>query len=156
MIYQLYKKIGFSDNIAQINYGSDGSICEVDGNQTEIWKQLPSGKWIKLHPDLVPGEVVHRKQGRKMLMEPAPEPAPEVPLLASLLYNQESYDQDSSKQNVISSSSLHQHRQKPLQKSFPKPYQSQHRYEKQHNQNPSQLYLRQPKRDHQWDEWQGQ
>ncbi len=148
MIYQLYNKIGYSDNIVQINYGSDGSICEVDGTQIEIWKPLPSGKWIKLHPDLVPGQVVHRREGQKMQMELLPQ----VPLLASLLYNQEADDLDSSKQNVISSSSLN----RLQQKSCPKPYQSQHRYEKRHNQNPSQLYLKQQKRDHQWDEWQGQ
>ncbi len=133
MIYQLYKKIGFCDNIVQINYGSDGSICEVDGNQIEIWKQLPSGKWIKLHPDLVPGEVVHRKEGRKMLME----------LLPAASGTQEPNAEPVSQVALLSS-----RRQ---------PYQSRHQPERLQRQQPQKQPVKAlQKRSDQWNEWQGQ
>lgn len=147
MIYQLYEKKGYTDKKIDIFYGLDGTICEVDGNQIETWKQLPSRKWIKQHPDWVPGQVVHRKQGLKMLMEPAPQ----APLPASLLCIQEDTDQDSSKQIATKPSSLNQQQQIPVRK----PYQSQHRHERQHNRNPSQSHFRQQKRFDQWDQWQG-
>ncbi len=134
MIYQLYKKIGFCDNIVQINYGSDGSICEVDGNQIEIWKQLPSSKWIKLHPDLVPGEVVHRKEGRKMLMELLPRQAASG--------TQEQDELVSVK--PVSKVASHSYRKQPYQQRYPTG--------KQHNRNPSQ---QRPKSDL-WDLWRGQ
>ncbi len=139
MIYQLYKKIGFCDNIVQINYGSDGSICEVDGNQIEIWKQLPSGKWIKLHPDLVPGEVVHRKEGRKMLMELLPRQAASG--------TQEQDELVSVK--PVSKVASHSYRKQP--------YQLRHQPGRQQRQLPQKQPVKAlQKRSDQWDEWQGQ
>ena len=73
MSYQLYRKKGFCNKTIDIYYGSDGTVCEFDGQLMESWKPLPSGKWIKQRPDWVPGEVVHRTRGPKMDLELVPQ-----------------------------------------------------------------------------------